>query len=627
MENIKKKIKELVPAEAEVSKIEFEGPEISIYSKNPEFFFNGGNNIVSNLAKELKKRINVRTDKSLNLGYEEAEEKIRAILPEDAGLRRVYFNDSFSEVVLEALKPGLVIGKGGETSKRIIVETGWTPKIIRAPTQDSKILTGIRYYLHKHSKERKQILKDTAQQLYREIEQKPTDWARFTALGGFSQVGRSAFLLETRHTRVLVDCGIDPASNEDPFPYIGALKIPLSEIDAVVISHAHLDHHGFLPYLIRMGYKGPVYCTEPTRELMALMQFDYINVIAKDRDPPYKEGDVKRTVLHCIPREYGEVTDISPDIRMTFYNAAHILGSASIHFNIAGGTHNLLYSADFKFGFTRLFNNIEVNYPRLETLILEGTTSGKNDISPNRMDAEERLLKIINETIEKGGNVLIPAFAVGRSQEMMLVLENFYRQNLLAKDVKVYVDGMTKEASAVHTAYPEFLRDSVRRRVLQNDSPFTSDLFEIAPKNRKELLNKGKAIIIASSGMLTGGSSVDYFYKMAENPNNTLLIVGYQAEGSLGRKLQKGVRRIPAVINGKTKVLDVKMRIETALGFSGHSDRKQLLAYLNNLRPKPKQIILDHGESGKLHEFASFVSHRFKVATKVPKNLEAIRLV
>ncbi len=627
MEEIKNKIHELVPEQGKITKIEFEGPEISVYTEKPEYFFNGGNNTVSNLAKELKKRINVRTDKSLNLDNVEAEEKIRALLPEDAGLKRVYFNDSFSEVVLEALKPGLVIGKGGETSKRIIVETGWTPKIIRAPTQDSKTLTGIRYYLHKHSKERKQILKETARKLYREIQVRPTDWARMTALGGFSQVGRSSFILETRHTRVLVDCGIDPASNDDPFPYLGSLKIPLTELDAVVISHAHLDHHGFLPYLIRMGYQGPVYCTEPTRELMALMQFDYINLMEKDKEAPYKEADVKKTVLHCIPRDYGEVTDIAPDLRMAFYNSAHILGAASVHFNIAGGSHNLLYSSDFKFGFTRLFNNIELNYPRLETLILEGTTSGKADMSPNRMDSEERLLQIINDTISRGGNVLIPAFAVGRSQEMMLVLENFYKQNLLPADVNVYVDGMTKEASAIHTAYPEFLRDSIRRRVLQNDSPFTSDLFKEVPKNRAEILEKGRAIIIASSGMLTGGSSLDYFYRMAEDEKNTLLIVGYQAEGSLGRKLQKGVRRIPIVSNGKTKMLDVKMRIETALGFSGHSDRKQLLAYLNGLKPRPRQIILDHGEQGKLEEFGSFLSSRFNVSVKIPENLEAIRLM
>jgi len=238
---------------------------------------------------------------------------------------------------------------------------------------------------------------------------------------------------------------------------------------------------------------------------MTLLQFDSIDVLVKEgRTPPYSEADVKEMVKYCIPRDYREVTDIAPDMRLTLHNAAHILGSASVHLHIGEGAHNFVYSADMKYGFTRLFDNLDMHYPRLETLLIESTYGGRNDIHPLRQESEERIVKIIRETVLNKGNVLIPVFAVGRGQEIMLVLEDAYRRGML--EAKVYIDGMTKEASAIHTAYPEYLRNTVQRRVLQNDSPFTSQLFQVAPEasERAALLAEGGAIIVASSGMLTG---------------------------------------------------------------------------------------------------------------------------
>ncbi len=626
IEEIKARIKEVLPAEAEVTKIEFEGPEIALYTKNPRAFFEN-ENLVARVASELKKRINIRTDKSLLKDPAEAKEKILEIVPKEADIRDIKFNDGFSEVVIEALKPGLVIGKEGSTSKAIILETGWTPKINRAPTSKSDILRGIRHHLHKYHKERKEILKNVAKRIYKEMHINNNYWVRVVFLGGFREVGRSCILLETNETRILLDCGINVASNKEPYPYLDALHFPMDEIDAVIITHAHLDHAGFVPYLFRHGYKGPVYCTEPTRDLMVLLQFDYIDVLVKEgKEPPYTEQDVKHMVKHCIPRDYNEVTDIAPDVRLTLHNAAHILGSASVHLHIGQGDHNLLYSGDIKYGFTRLFDNVDTKYPRLETLIIESTYGGKQDIQPNRQRAEQMLLEIINETIQRGGNVLIPVFAVGRGQEIMLVLENFYRRGEF--NGKCYIDCMTAEASAIHTAYPEHLRESVRRRILQNDSPFTSEMFEIVKENeRQEIINNGGSVIIASSGMLTGGPSVEYLKALAEDEKNALVFVGYQGEGSLGRKIQTGTRTIPIMAkNGKTKALKINMRIETVEGFSGHSDRNQLINYVKNLRPKPKRAIVNHGEQSKAISFANFISTRFKTRAIAPQNLDAKRL-
>jgi hypothetical protein len=625
IKQVKEVVNQVLPKEAEITNIEMEGPEVAIYTKNPKIFFDN-ESFVAKLAFELKKRINIRTDKSLLLKEKEAKEIIKEIIPEDARVKDIYFNPCFSEVVIEALKPGLVIGKGGETSKNITLKTGWVPNILRAPTSDSEILKGIRRHLHKYSTERKKILQETAKKIYRETSSK-NSWIRLTPLGGFRQVGRSCIFLETAETKVLLDCGINVASMENPYPYFDVLRFPLDQLDAVIISHAHLDHSGFLPYLFKVGYRGPVYCTPPTRDLMALLQFDFIDVLVKDgKEPPYSERDVKEMIKYCIIRDYREVTDIAPDMRLTFHNAAHILGSASVHLHIGEGAHNLVYSGDIKYGFTRLFNNIDLKYPRLETLIIESTYGSKNDLFPDRQQIEDKLIKIVNETLQNDGNILIPVFSVGRAQELMLVLEEYYRRGVI--EARVYIDGLTKEASAIHTTYPEYLRKGVQRRVLTNDSPFTSEIFQLVNANERDsILEEGNAIILASSGMLTGGPSLQYLYKMAENPNNTLIFVGWQGEGSTGRRIQNGLRELPITdSNGKTKALHINMRVETIEGFSGHSYRNELVNFIRNLNPKPKRILVGHGEKSKAIEFARYIATKFKINCTAPQNLDSIRL-
>ncbi len=208
IDKIKDTINGLLPERCKVTKIEMEGPEVAIYTKNPQAFFEN-ENYVAKTAFELKKRVNIRTDKSLLMDEKTATEKTRQIVPEDAGIKEIYFDPAFSEITIEAIKPGLVIGKGGETSKKIILETGWTPNIIRAPTQKAETLKGIRHQLHKYSAERKKILKETAEKIYADVEQSPRDWFRVEALGGFKQVGRSCIFLETPHTKALLDCTQD----------------------------------------------------------------------------------------------------------------------------------------------------------------------------------------------------------------------------------------------------------------------------------------------------------------------------------------------------------------------------------------------------------------------------------
>ncbi|HNV00844.1 MAG TPA: beta-CASP ribonuclease aCPSF1 [archaeon] len=626
VQEIEEKLKTILPSSCEVTKVEMEGPEVVIYTKNPAAFFSA-DNYVSKIAFELKKRVNIRTDKSLLGPLEQSKAKILELIPKDADVKDIYFEEPFSEVVIEAVKKGIVIGKGGEISKKIVLETGWVPRIIRAPTTKSDTLSGIRKHLHKHTDERKKFLLKTAEQIYADISTSNHQWIRLTGLGGFREVGRSCMLLETHNTKILMDAGLN-FSNDDPYPFIDGLGYPLSEIDVIVLSHAHSDHSALLPYLYRLGYDGPIYATEPTRDLSTLLQFDFLNVsLAQDKNPPYSEADVKNALMHTITREYREVTDIAPDMRLTFHNAAHILGSSSVHINIAEGEHNVVYSADIKYGSTRLFDNIDVRYPRLETLIVESTYGSHDATQLNRADSEKKLMDIIQETTQFGGNVIIPVFGVGRGQEICMVIEDAYKKGLLSEKNKIYVDGMVREASAIHTAYPEYLRQSLEKRILTNDSPFDSPIFlEAKREDREKIVADHGAIIIATSGMMNGGPIMDYFYKMAENPANTLVFVGYLAEGTFGRKIQQGLKTFPISDNGRTKKIEVKMRIETIDGFSGHSDFNELMGYMSSLKPKPKRVIVNHGDPSRSIEFSKTIAAKFGITSTAIRNLDSVRL-
>jgi len=626
--DIEKVVMDIMPSECQVTKIEQEGLETVIYLKDIKMFYQN-DQLIKELAGTLKKKISIRVDPSCLMDPESAKKTIETIIPKEAEIKSIRFSPEFSEVYIEATKPGLVIGKGGSILKEIMMQTKWTPIAVRAPTMPSATLDGIRKSMVSEAPATKKFLV----QVGRKICQPPpaSDWIRLVALGAFREIGRSCILLQTPHSKVLLDCGAN-TSTADPtkaYPYLNMLGFSLEELDAVVLSHAHTDHMGFIPYLYAYGYSGPVYCTPPTRDLMALLQQDFVNLSkrALGVEPPYSKKDIQKELKHVITVPYNEVVDITPEIKTTFYNAGHILGSASVHLHIGEGAHNLVYSGDTKFGFTKLFEPAHTHFPRVETLMVEATYGGRNDFGVKRVDSERTLIDIIKATIERKGKVLIPVFAVGRSQEIMLVLEEYYRNNP-DFNVPIYIDGMVLEASAIHTAYPEYLREQVQRRILSNNSPFESPMIKVAKGIEKELITDGEpAIILAPSGMLTGGPSYEYLKLMADDPKNTLIFVGYQGALSLGSKIQRGLKEIPIMgDDGRTKTLEIRMQVETAEGFSGHSDRTQLMAYLKNIRPYPERVITMHGDWGKTEELARSASLMLKKEGRAMCNLEAIRL-
>jgi len=629
LKEIEKKINELVPKDCSITKIEPEGLEIVIYLNDISKFYEN-EHLIKKMASAIKKRVIIRSDPSKLLPKENAIEEIKKIVPPQAEIEEIRFSEEFSEVIIEALKPGLVIGKGGENLKKIINTTRWTPRVERKPTMPSSTLKGIRTSLIKEAAARKKILLNLGKKICTNSQK--TEFVKVTALGGYKEVGRSCTLLETSKSKILIDCGINPETfdAQKAYPHLSAMQLELDKIDAVVLTHAHLDHSGFIPYLYAYGYDGPIYCTPPTRDLTILLQNDLINIFQKSNNgkPPYGVRDIQKELIHTITVDYGEVVDITDDIKLTFYNAGHILGSAQTHLHIGEGTHNIVFSGDIKYGFTKLLEPAETSFPRVETLFIESTYGSKKDIMSSRFEADKKLIEFIQSVIKRRGKVLIPVFSVGRSQEIMLVLEEFCSKNPSEK-FNVYIDGMVLEASAIHTAYPEYLKHNIQRRILTNDSPFESSIFTVAKKDRKDIVEEDEpSVILAPSGMMVGGPVVDYFRYMCQDEKNALVFVGYQSAISLGRKIQNGLKEVPiAGEDGKTEVLKVNMEVTTIEGYSGHSDRTQLMKYIKNIRPHPRRIFTMHGEEEKCEDLARSSSHMIKAESRAPMNLDSMRLL
>ncbi len=619
--------------ENKISEACFEGANIVLYSKDKPFVLCPGS-CIREAVSALKKRIELRPDPALTMDLEQAEKEIRACIPEEAKVHQVIFDPQRSRVIIEAEKPGIAIGKQGTILQQIKQSTYWVPIVRRSPPIRSPLIENIRLVLYQNSEYRRKFLDKTGHRIYDGWRREKRDqWIRLTFLGAGRQVGRSCFLLQTPESRIILDCGIDPAGIVgSEYPYLEVPEFNINDIDAVIISHSHLDHCGFLPYLYKFGYRGPTYCTAPTRDIMSLLQLDMIKIArAEGKEPLFTSDDVRETLKHTICLDYEEVTDITPDIRITLYNAGHILGSAMTHIHIGNGLHNFLYTGDMKFGRTTLLDQAVTQFPRLETVLIESTYGGKDNNYPTHRECEEHFIDIITKTIGRGGRVLCPVLGVGRAQEVVLVIEELIRTGRL-QEIPVYIDGMVWDATAIHSAYPEFLNMHVRKLIFQKDhNPFLAPFFkEVAGnKERMQIMEEtGPCVVLATSGMLVGGPSVEYLKYFAASERNSLVFTSYQAEGSLGRRIQGGEHELTfeSGLNKKPEIVTVNMEIHTIDGLSGHSSRRELMNFIYNCQPKPKKIIVNHGESSRCLDLASSIHKFFKIETVSPRNLEAIRL-
>ena len=666
-EAVSKIILKSIPSDSQITFVRFEGPNIALYTKNPKFALTELTYFLSSLSKTLKKRFIIRTDPSSRLPEDQTRQAVVKLLPKDVQVSAIFCDDATGEVVLEVSKPEAI---DPNMLVQIAQSTGWIAHTRRSPHIPSSSIITLHSTLKSSAKERAEFLQKLGKRVFREPlivssvngndtvprqqqqrqqtttitttatseprSNKPQSWSTsreevmLFCLGGVKQVGRSCFIVVTPETKVMLDCGINPGemSGLDAYPRLDWFNFDLDDLDAVVISHAHIDHQGFLPTLFKYGYRGPVYCTEPTLPLMILLQTDSVKIANSNGTYlPYATRDVNEVIKHCITLPYGKPTDISPDVTITLNNAGHIMGSATVHLNISGA-HNILYSGDYKYAKTQLLDSAVSMYPRVETLITESTYGNTTDVMPDQQSVYRGFTESINKTLMEGGKVLLPVPAVGRAQEIMLVMAKEMKEGRLIES-PIYIEGMISEASAIHMSYAHYLGSDVRKSVSQGINPFQSEYFTVISGygKRDDILNdENPAIVMATSGMLEGGPSVEYFKELAPNPKNKIMFVSYQINGTLGRRVLDGAMSEVSMMDksGKVKVVPVRCQTQKIDGFSGHSDFNQIMNFVSRIRPK--RVLVNHGEKSKSENVASAIYSRLKIRSGVPDNREIVRL-
>jgi len=410
----------------------------------------------------------------------------------------------------------------------------------------------------------------------------------FTGLGGCNEVGRSSFLIDFGE-KVLLERGIklSPQGNQYPLPVETNLK-------AVVISHAHLDHSGTLPHLF-MESNFINYMTEPTLEISKILWFDSLHIAdMESEDIPFSKEAIEAAQKFTVPVSYGRKLDIAKHCSMRFFDAGHILGSAMVELLI--GDKRLLYTGDFKVEETRLFKGADLNVGEVDYLVIESTYGNRNH--PDRKECEKLFVEEVQSTIDRGGWALVPAFAVGRSQEVIDVLAE-YKVN-----APVYLDGMGQKAANVmmrfphHLKNPRFLKKALGKAIwVKNNSM------------RKKALQQ-PSVIVTTAGMLQGGPVLNYLGRIHADENSSVLLTGYQVDGTKGRTLME-TNKIE--IDGR--VYDVKAKVEK-FDFSAHASQQEMLYAIKKWQPK--KILLVHGDKDIMQVFANKIREETGIEAVAP---------
>lgn len=431
-------------------------------------------------------------------------------------------------------------------------------------------------------------------------------------IGGARTVTGSQHLLHINGKKILLECGLFQGRRSETYDRNKNFKLNPAEIDVMILSHAHIDHSGNIPNLVSKGFKGLIYATSATVDLCQIMLRDSAHLQEKDiefvnkkrkkkneeaLDPLYTLEDVEKAMDQFVGVQYNRAIDLYPGIRVTFRDAGHILGSAGVFLEIEekdGRKINLGFSGDIGRPDSPVIKSPDV-LRDLDVLIME-STYGNRHHSPAE-EVEEDFSTTINEVINNGGKVIIPAFAVGRTQTIVYMLHKLFDQNRIP-EIPIYVDSpLAVDATAVFRSHPECLDRETGRIFLEEGSdPFGFGRLKYIKKTEesKELNDKkGSMIIISASGMAEGGRILHHLANNIGNPKNLILFVGYAAEHTLARRIMDGDKKVNIFgeeydVNAKIKIMDY---------FSGHADQKELLDYLRlNNQNKLKSIFLVHGE-------------------------------
>ncbi|MEZ4960401.1 MAG: MBL fold metallo-hydrolase [Saprospiraceae bacterium] len=425
--------------------------------------------------------------------------------------------------------------------------------------------------------------------------------------------------------KILLDCGLYQGYSDKMKDFNETWLFDPREINCVVLSHAHIDHSGRLPKLIRDGYNGPIYCTHATRSLCAIMLLDSALIQERDaefynkhrgkktgktREPLYDKNDVKRTMDKFITYSYGKTFEVYPGVEVVFRDAGHILGSASVGLKIAEKN-----GENIRFGFTGDIgrpNRPILRDPQpmdnLDYLICESTYGDKeHEAAPEEVD---HLLRIIKETcLEKKGKLIIPAFSVGRTQEIVYIMDKLEHAGKLPK-VPVYVDSpLAVNATIIFGSHPECYDSELSSYLLKDPNPFGfNNLTYIKEVEQSKRLNNSKepCIIISASGMANAGRVKHHLYNNISNPANTVLIVGYCSPDTPGGALRRGEKFLR--LFGESK--QVRCDVEVMDSFSAHADRSEIADFVANQRNSVRKLFLVHGEIERQEALKSYLGER-----------------
>lgn len=455
---------------------------------------------------------------------------------------------------------------------------------------------------------------------------------RLTFLGAAGMVTGSSYLLEVGQKKFLVDCGMFQGSkaisalNRRPFLYNPA------DIDGVLLTHAHIDHSGLLPRLCKSGFKGPIYATKVTAELCSIMLPDSGHIQEFDAEianrkgqragrkpvePLYTVDEAYACLKQFSPMMYDAELQLCEEVVLTFREAGHILGSSMVELVVTenGETAKVLFSGDLGQPDQPIIKDPAV-IEHADYVIIESTYG---DRTHDSSDPVENLAQYINDSVAKGGNIIIPSFAVGRTQTILYHLHRLFKEGLIP-DIPVIID-----SPLAISATDIFLKNSQEYdreayEMLYNDHDHPLQLPQLTytkTSDESKAINKlGRpAIIISASGMADAGRILHHLKHNLWRPESTVLFVGYQAQGSLGRRLLEGVKKVK--IMGEE--ISVKAKIVNLEGFSAHADKDQLTTWLGNFKTKPANIFVVHGEHDMSEPFAALITDKFGIPTYVPK--------
>jgi metallo-beta-lactamase family protein len=468
--------------------------------------------------------------------------------------------------------------------------------------------------------------------------------AKLTFLGGARNVTGSCYLLESRDTRVLIDCGLYQERkyqerNWQPFPFA-----PQS-IDAVFLTHAHLDHCGLLPKLVREGYKGKIYCTQATAEIAEIILLDAAKLQEEDaifkaerhrregrrgrypEIPLYTVKDAEAVKPHFSAVEYLSCVRVSSNVEGCYYEAGHVLGAAVISINIQqdGKNHRVIFSGDIGEPHRPIIKDPAI-FHEAEYIVIEATYGDRTHEEHKNTDIQKQLRDCIIRTVSAGGNIIIPSFSLERSQELLYHLNELFLRKEIPPLIVFLDSPMAIRITEVFKRHADLFDKEMMQRLHQGNSCFSFENLRIVQSEEESrAINnvKESSIIIAGSGMVTGGRVKHHIVNNITRAESTILFIGYQAEGTPGRILLDGAKEIRLL----GQIYPVKAHIEKIDGFSAHADRDGLLAWLADIRVPPRCVFVTHGEEKAATSFAKILNERTGWTTKVPRYKDTVKLV